>query len=117
MNKRRSVVNDARKQIDELRLDTLKRTLTTAYANKSNAPTQAASMQIQNTTMNNSSDEQTTWAWRLFHPEQVPPLNQDARGMPNQVTDLTDVDPAIVSVRTTRTKSLMNGSSWTMSML
>lgn len=117
MNKRRSVVNDARKQIDELRLDTLKRTLTTAYANKSNAPTQAASMQIQNTTMNNSSDEQTTWAWRLFHPEQVPPLNQDARGMPNQVTDLTDVDPAIVSVRTTRTKSLMNGSCWTMSML
>lgn len=117
VNKRKSVVNDARKQIDELRLNTLKRTLTTACTNKSNAPTQADSMQIQNTTMNNSSGEQTTWAWRLFHPEPLSPLNQDARSMPNQVADLTDVDPAIVSVRTTRTNSLMNGSCWTMSML
>jgi hypothetical protein len=61
VNKRKSVVNDARKQIDELRLNTLKRTLTTACTNKSNAPTQADSMQIQNTTMNNSSGEQTVY--------------------------------------------------------
>jgi hypothetical protein len=62
-------------------------------------------MQIQNTTMNNSSGEQTTWAWRLFHPEPLSPLNQDARSMPNQVADLTDVDPAIVSVIKNATKS------------
>ncbi|CAC5393670.1 unnamed protein product [Mytilus coruscus] len=114
VDKRKSVVNDARKQIDELRCKAIRRAATAEATKRQNAGNQNNIDPNRNAV--SVSSMQTTWASRLFLPVGYP--TQDNNNYPpNYASDLTDVDPAILSVRTTRTDQSMNGHFYPLSML
>lgn len=115
VDKRKSVVNDARTQIDELRCKAISRAATAAATKIQNAGNQKNVDPNRNTVSDNSI--QTTWASRLFLPVGYPTQDNVNNYPPNYASDLTDIDPAILSVRTTRTDHSMNGHFYPLSML
>ncbi|XP_071180079.1 E3 ubiquitin-protein ligase SH3RF2-like [Mytilus edulis] len=115
VDKRKSVVNDARTQIDELRCKAISRAATAAATRRQNAGNQNNVDLNRNTVSDNSM--QTTWASRLFLPVGYPTQDKVNNYPPNYASDLTDIDPAILSVRTTRTDHSMNGHFYQLSML
>lgn len=109
VNKRKSVVNDAQNEIDELRSKAYRRKMVEENIKRQNLQQQAQSQDDINR-------NQGTWASRLFLPQRYP--SQQANGYAsNYADDLSNVDPAILSVRTTGTDQMVKGQLPPLSML